>query len=159
VLHAVEERTTAEAAMAEGSAAQVTGERTGAVVPAADRVSSADETIPVELGGTTRFVKLSEVGYVEAQGDYVRLHTAGQSFLVRTPMSTVEDRWRPAGFIRIHRSYLVSSNRIEELTMDAGRLTVRVAGVVLPVSRRHAKQLRDLLVRQARVSVLRGEPS
>jgi DNA-binding LytR/AlgR family response regulator len=150
VLHAVDERATAAASMAVGGAPQVTGEQTGAVAPADDRGNAEGEMIPVELGGTTRFVKLSEVGYVEAQGDYVRLHTAGNSFLVRTPMSTVEDRWRPAGFIRIHRSYLVSSKRIEELKIDAGRLTVRVAGVVLPVSRRHAKQLRDLLVRQAR---------
>jgi DNA-binding LytR/AlgR family response regulator len=159
VLHAVDARATAEARMAGGGTPQVTDEQTGAAASAGDRVNAEAEMIPVELGGTTRFVKLSEVGYVEAQGDYVRLHTAGKSFLVRTPMSTVEDRWRPAGFIRIHRSYLVSSKRIEELKNDAGRLTVRVAGVVLPVSRRHAKQLRDLLARQARVSVLRGEPS
>jgi two-component system, LytTR family, response regulator LytT len=159
VLHAVDARATAEATMAGGDVPQVTGEQTGAMVPADDRVNVDDETIPVELGGTIRFVKRSEVGYVEAQGDYVRLHTAGGSFLVRTAMSTVEDRWGPAGFIRIHRSYLVSSKRIKELRTDAGRLTVRVAGVVLPVSRRHAKQLRDMLVRQARVSVHRAETS
>ncbi|MBA2697560.1 MAG: response regulator, partial [Nocardioidaceae bacterium] len=39
----------------------------------------SDETISVELGGVTRFIQRSDVRYVEAQGDYVRLHTAAGS--------------------------------------------------------------------------------
>src|SRR5687768_1788781 len=42
-----------------------------------------DEVIPVELAGVTRFVQRSTVRYVEAQGDYARLHTAQNSHLVR----------------------------------------------------------------------------
>ncbi len=60
------------------------------------------------LGGVTRFVNRSEITYVEAQGDYARLHTATGSHLVRMPLSTLEERWADAGFIRIHRSLLVS---------------------------------------------------
>ena len=45
-----------------------------------------DETIAVELGGVTRFVQRSDVRYVEAQGDYARLHTAdGEPPAARTP--------------------------------------------------------------------------
>ncbi|MDT7674878.1 MAG: hypothetical protein QOD82_2780, partial [Pseudonocardiales bacterium] len=68
-----------------------------------------DEVIPVELAGTTKLVPRSAVRYVEAQGDYARLHTNdNKSHLVRIPLSVLEDRWRDAGFVRIHRSYLVS---------------------------------------------------
>jgi DNA-binding LytR/AlgR family response regulator len=109
-----------------------------------------DESIAVELGGVTRFVARSEVSYVEAQGDYARLHTAAGSHLVRVPLTTLEEQWRDAGFVRIHRSLLVSLPHVAEVHTDAGRCTVVVAGTELAVSRRHTRALRDLLVRRAR---------
>jgi DNA-binding LytR/AlgR family response regulator len=115
----------------------------------ADRGTAVDLQVPVELGGVTRFVARSAIGYVEAQGDYARLHTAGGSHLVRTPLSQLEEEWAPAGFVRIHRSLLVSLAHVAEVRMDAGRCTVVVAGAELQVSRRHTRQLRDLLLRGA----------
>ncbi|NWF24767.1 response regulator transcription factor [Streptomyces sp. PKU-EA00015] len=104
------------------------------------------EQIPVELGGVTRFVPVDDITYVEAQGDYARLHTAEGSHLVRIPLSTLEERWASRGFVRIHRSHLVALGRIDELRLDAGTTTVRVGTAELAVSRRHARQLRDLLM-------------
>jgi DNA-binding LytR/AlgR family response regulator len=109
-----------------------------------------DDSIPVELGGVTRFVSRATVGYVEAQGDYARLHTTDGSHLIRVPLSSLEEDWRDAGFVRIHRSLLVALQHIEEVRMDGGRCTVVVAGQELGVSRRHTRALRDLLVRRAR---------
>ncbi|KRV47762.1 LytR family transcriptional regulator [Wenjunlia vitaminophila] len=107
--------------------------------------------IPVELAGVTRFVQAEEITYAEAQGDYARLHTVdGASHLVRIPLSVLEERWRAQGFVRIHRRHLVALRRIDELRLDAGSTSVRVGDAVLAVSRRHARELRDLLVRQAR---------
>ncbi|UNM12690.1 response regulator transcription factor [Streptomyces formicae] len=108
------------------------------------------DQIPVELGGITRFVAIDDIAYVEAQGDYARLHTADGSHLVRIPLSTLEERWAARGFVRIHRSHLVALGRIDELRLDAGTTTVRVGAAELTVSRRHARQLRDLLMRHAR---------
>jgi len=107
-----------------------------------------EDTIAVELGGVTRFVPRSEVRYIEAQGDYARLHTAGGSHLVRIPLSSLEERWRDAGFLRIHRSLLVSLAHVEEVRASAGRYSVVVAGDELPVSRRSAPALRDMLLRR-----------
>ncbi|MFE3329280.1 LytR/AlgR family response regulator transcription factor [Streptomyces sp. NPDC059176] len=112
--------------------------------------SGAPEQIPVELGGVTRFVPIDDIAYVEAQGDYARLHTAEGSHLVRIPLSTLEERWAARGFVRIHRSHLVALGRIDELRLDAGATTVRVGTAELAVSRRHARQLRDLLMHHAR---------
>ena len=106
-----------------------------------------DEVIPVELAGVTRFVQRSTVRYVEAQGDYARLHTGQNSHLVRVPLSTLEERWRDAGFTRIHRSTLVALAHVDEMRVDGGRCAVRVGDDWLPVSRRHTRELRDLLVR------------
>jgi DNA-binding LytR/AlgR family response regulator len=106
-----------------------------------------DETIAVELAGVTRFVQRSKVRYVEAQGDYARLHTAESSHLVRIPLNTLEERWAAAGFVRIHRSTLVALAHVDEVRVDAGRFSVRLGNATLQVSRRHTRQLRELLVR------------
>ena len=108
----------------------------------------ADEQIPVERGGVTRFVARSDVRYVEAQGDYARLHTAEDSHLLRAPLSTLEEQWAEAGFVRVHRSILVALPHVTELHVDEGRCTVVVDGQELPVSRRHTRRLRELLTRQ-----------
>ena len=112
---------------------------------AADAADTADDTIPVELGGVTRFVNRSEVRYVEAQGDYSRLHTADGGHLVRLPISALEERWGPTGFVRIHRSLLVALEHVDEIRIDAGRCSAVVDGRELTVSRRHTPMLRELL--------------
>ncbi|HKN98253.1 MAG TPA: LytTR family DNA-binding domain-containing protein [Pseudonocardiaceae bacterium] len=108
-----------------------------------------DEVIPVELAGTTRLVPRATVRWVEAQGDYARLHTADGSHLVRIPLAQLEERWGEAGFVRIHRSFLVALSLITELKMGASGYTVVIGDneKELPVSRRHTRQLKDRLVR------------
>ncbi|MFI9010625.1 LytR/AlgR family response regulator transcription factor [Actinosynnema sp. NPDC053489] len=121
-----------------------------AAAPAEKTPDVGEEVIPVELGGITRFIRLAEIRYVEAHGDYARLHTATGSGLVRAALNGLEERWRSAGFVRIHRSHLVSLGHIDELRLEDGHLSVNIGGAVLPVSRRHARHLRQLLVRRNR---------
>jgi DNA-binding LytR/AlgR family response regulator len=111
-----------------------------------------DETIAVELGGITRFVHRSEIRYVEAQGDYARLHTADGSHLLRIPLTVLEENWADAGFLRIHRSLLVCTHHIDEVHTDGGRCTVLVGDAELQVARRHTRALRDVLVRRSKPS-------
>lgn len=110
---------------------------------------SDDEVIPVELAGTTKLVPRASVRWVEAQGDYARLHTSDGSHLVRIPLAQLEERWGEAGFVRIHRSFLVALSLITELKMGASGYTVVIGDneKELPVSRRHTRQLKDRLVR------------
>jgi two-component system response regulator LytT len=110
-----------------------------------------DDTVAVELGGVTRFVPVADVRFVEAHGDYARLHTDGGNHLVRIPLSVLEDRWTANGFVRVHRSYLVATAHITELRVEpGGGHVVRVGEVTIPVSRRHSRELKDRLVRRAR---------
>nr|CAA9332654.1 MAG: hypothetical protein AVDCRST_MAG46-1508 [uncultured Nocardioidaceae bacterium] len=113
-----------------------------------------DEAIAVELAGVTKFVQRSAVRFVEASGDYARLHTPDGTHLVRVPLSTLEQQWAHAGFIRIHRSLLVATAHVLEVHHDAGRVSVVVdlgaTTTELQVARRHTRELRDLLVRQSR---------
>ena len=118
-----------------------------AATPAASQPGE-DETIPVELGGVTRFITRSQIRYAQAHGDYARLHTVDGSHLVRIPLSVLEDSWGEHGFVRIHRSTLVALPHVTEVRMDHGRCSVVIGGVELQVSRRHTKQLRDTLLRR-----------
>lgn len=111
---------------------------------------AADEQIAVELGGRVRFVSRSDVTHVEAQGDYARLHTAEGSHLIRRPLTSLEQDWAPAGFVRIHRSLLVSLPAITEIRSEGGRTSVVAGGRELVVSRRHTRELRELLMRRQR---------
>ncbi|WP_424183701.1 LytR/AlgR family response regulator transcription factor [Actinokineospora sp. G85] len=108
-----------------------------------------DEVIPVELAGTTKLVSRAAVRWVEAQGDYARLYTTDGSHLVRIPLAQLEERWEKAGFVRIHRSYLVPLSLITELRMGGSGYSVVIGHEekVLPVSRRHTRELKDKLVR------------
>lgn len=108
------------------------------------------DVIPVELGGRVLLVPLEQVRYVRAHGDYVRLHTTDDtSYLLRASLTTLARRWG-AAFIRIHRGVLVAARHISELRLESGRVFVQVAEDLLPVSRRHSRQVRDLLVRRFR---------
>jgi DNA-binding LytR/AlgR family response regulator len=125
------------------------------LVPAHPAVSGQrerhdDPTIPVELAGTTRMLPRSAVQWVEAQGDYARLHTVDGSHLVRISLATLAERWAEAGFVRIHRSYLVQLKLIGELRLTNNGYVVLIGGRELPVSRRHTRELKDRLVRAAK---------
>ncbi|MBB2912776.1 DNA-binding LytR/AlgR family response regulator [Streptosporangium becharense] len=123
--------------------------RLEAAVPAVAGPAPED-VIPVELAGRTRFVPQQAVWFAEAQGDYVRLHTDEGSYLVRMPLASLERRWADSGFIRVHRSTLVSVRHVSELRFDGGRVMIQVGTETLPVSRRHTRQVREQLVRRFR---------
>ncbi|HEX6498575.1 MAG TPA: LytTR family DNA-binding domain-containing protein [Micromonosporaceae bacterium] len=114
------------------------------------REREEDPTIPIELAGVTKLLPRSAVRWVEAQGDYARLHTADGSHLVRVSLATLAERWAGAGFVRIHRSYLVQLKLITELRSTGNTYVVIVDGRELPVSRRHTRELKDRLVRAAK---------
>lgn len=108
-----------------------------------------EEIIPIELAGTTKLVPRSEIRYVEAHGDYARLHTLESSHLVRIPLGVLEDRWYEAGFVRIHRSYLAALSLITAMRLGGSGHTVTIGrgqeAVELPVSRRHVREVRQRL--------------
>ena len=120
-----------------------------------DQLDSADDdpfaTIPVETAGRTRFIPREQVRWVEAEGDYVRLHTTeGGTHLLRMPISHLEERWSAYGFIRIHRGFLVQFKHITEFSVTNGVHAVTVDGRSLPVSRRHVRDVRDRILRSGR---------
>ena len=111
------------------------------------------DVIPAEVGGVTHLIRRDTIGWVEAEGDYSRLHSSSGAHLVRIPLSTLETRWAEAGFQRVHRSYLVSLSMVTGMRSTGGTVMVRLRAngaspkAELPVSRRQVRELRDRLVR------------
>jgi DNA-binding LytR/AlgR family response regulator len=103
--------------------------------------------LPVEVDGRARYVRRADVQFVEARGDHVRLYTRDGSYEVRMPISRLEEYWSESGFTRVHRGFLVALGAVRELRSDSfgGVLAHTDLGDV-PVSRRHARELREQLL-------------
>jgi two-component system LytT family response regulator len=77
----------------------------------------------------TLILRVDIVDWMEAQGSYVRLHTARRSFLIRESMRDLESTLDPARFVRVHRSAIVNIERVEEVQTDAhGELRLILTG-------------------------------
>jgi two-component system LytT family response regulator len=73
------------------------------------------DRLVVKTGGRVVFLRTEDVDWVEASGNYVRLHVGGEAHLLRESMKNMERRLDPTTFVRIHRSAIVNVDRIREL--------------------------------------------
>jgi two-component system LytT family response regulator len=73
------------------------------------------ERLIVKSGGRVFFVRTEEIDWVEASGNYVKIHTKNDAHLLRESMKNMEARLDPKIFVRIHRSAIVNIDRIKEL--------------------------------------------
>ncbi len=104
------------------------------------------ERIQVKLGGKTFFVRTEEIDWIEAAGNYVRIHAGGRSHLVRDSISGLEGQLDPERFRRIHRSTIVCVERIQEVRpWFSGEMLVLLRdGTRLKLSRNYRKKLEEL---------------
>jgi DNA-binding LytR/AlgR family response regulator len=121
---------------------------TAALKPETEPVVKAGprSRVAIESAGRTSFVDRADVVAVEASRDYVRLHTATKSYLVRIAISELESEWSGVGFVRVHRSYLVAVPHVRELLSEGQGLSVLVGSLSIPVSRTYSRNLRERLV-------------
>lgn len=94
-------------------------------------------------GGSTRLLSRATIDYVQSYGDFVRIVTADGRYLLRATLAEVERRWKPFGFVRVHRQYVANLRNAVELAPRLGG-TAELAfgdGAVIPVARRHATEL------------------
>ena len=90
---------------------------------------------------------LDDVGWVESDGNYVVVHAGGESFRLRATMKFIEARLNPAGFLRIHQSYLVNAHHIDALNpWSHGEVAVHLrGGTTLVSSRTYSDAVRRLM--------------
>ena len=93
------------------------------------------------------FVDAADVQWIESEGDYVALHDGEDAHLVRKTMKELEERLDPDCFLRIHRSYIVNTDYVEELRpMDHGTYRlIMTAGTPLKSSRGYSDNVEALI--------------
>jgi two-component system, LytTR family, response regulator len=95
---------------------QVSQRRKGSVSPALpDHRGGRPNRLMIKSGGRIHFVRMADIDWCEAQGNYVRVHVGAQEHLVRDTMSHLESELDPQQFVRIHRSTIVNVDRIQEM--------------------------------------------
>ncbi|HWR16308.1 MAG TPA: LytTR family DNA-binding domain-containing protein [Terriglobales bacterium] len=102
---------------------------------------------PIKSAGRTVFIQLDEIDYLEAAGNYVRLHSGGNEYLTRDTMSSFESKLSDSDFIRIHRSVIVNRKRIKELRpwFTGEYVVILTTGKELTLSRGYRDRLPLLL--------------
>jgi two-component system LytT family response regulator len=108
-----------------------------AAIAAARTGGERPHRMVVKDGARVHVIPISKLDYVEAQDDYVALHSEGKSYLKQQPIGEVEALLDPSAFVRIHRSSIVNLERvarIEPYTKES-RIAILHDGTRLPVSR------------------------
>jgi two-component system LytT family response regulator len=105
------------------------------------------DRVAVKHDGTLRIVRTTDVDWWEADGNYVRLHAAASSFLVRSTMAAIEAQLDPRLFIRVHRRYVVNVDRIVEVQpwFAGDAVAVLRNGAKVRVSRTYRERLHTRL--------------
>jgi two-component system LytT family response regulator len=84
------------------------------VTPAPDAPVLLDRLV-VKAGGSTRFVRVVDIDWIEAAGVYANLHIGGKELLYRAALSELARRLDPVRFVRVHRSAIVNIESIVQL--------------------------------------------
>ena len=105
------------------------------------------DRLVVKSGGRVFFLRTDEIDWIEAAGNYVRLHLSEDSHLFRETMNNMEARLDGRRFVRIHRSRIVNTDRIKELQpwFNGEYVVVLQNGTRLTLSRGYREKLQERL--------------
>jgi two-component system LytT family response regulator len=103
--------------------------------------------LAVKSAGRVVFLKVDEIDWIEAAGNYLELHTGKQSHLLRGRLSELERQLKPEQFFRIHRSTIVNLDRVKEFQplFKGEGIVVLKDGSRLAASRSCSQKLQEFL--------------
>lgn len=107
------------------------------------------ERLVIKAAGKVTLLRTSEIEWIDADGDYVRIHVGKTSHLLRETMTRLEAQLDPARFVRIHRSTIVNLERVKELQpfFRGEYVLVLTGGATLKLSRGYRAKLEARLGR------------
>ncbi|HVL68704.1 MAG TPA: LytTR family DNA-binding domain-containing protein [Vicinamibacterales bacterium] len=125
------------------------GRRLLALVKDLRRDQPKTDRLVVKSGGRIFFLRTDEIDWIEAAGNYVRLHVGTSSHLLRETMNAIEARLDPEKFFRIHRSRIVNMERIQEMQpwLNGEYAVVLRTGTRLTLSRGYREKLQERLAK------------
>lgn len=103
--------------------------------------------IGVSSAGRISIVRLAEVSWFEAAGNYVKLHVGAREHLARQTMKELQSRLDPEQFVRVHRSAIVNLDRIRELQpwFRGEQVLILDDGTRVTIGRRYREELVRML--------------
>jgi len=104
------------------------------------------DRLVIKSSGRVFFLRVEELDWIEAAGNYVRLHVGKEAHLLRDTMNSLEARLDPKRFLRIHRSTLVNIERIQELQplFHGDYVVILRDGTQLNLSRGYRQRLQEI---------------
>jgi two-component system LytT family response regulator len=105
------------------------------------------DRLPVADGDRVVFVRIADIDWIEADGNYVRLHAGAHEYAIRETLATLERTLDPRYFLRIHRSTIVNCDRIAEVRpwFHGHHIVVLSNGQQLRLSRYQRESVERLL--------------
>jgi two-component system, LytTR family, response regulator len=105
------------------------------------------ERLVIKAGGRIYFLETNDIDWIEADGNYVSVHSARKSHLLRETISSLEAQLDPKKFVRIHRSSIVRLDSIQELQpwFHGEYRVILQDGTQLTLSRNHRDKLQEAL--------------
>lgn len=105
------------------------------------------EKITIKDGCDIQFIKVNDIQWVDAAGDYMCLHANGSTHIMRITMKQLEAMLNPAQFLRVHRSTIVNANGIARAqTLNNGEYLLTLeSGNQLKVSRSYRDKVKHLM--------------
>jgi len=100
-----------------------------------------EEFILLKDNKKTHKVYLSDIKYIESDGDYIRFYLHGRKIMVRGSLTSMELTLPPGLFLRIHNSYIVNLQKVNAVTL----YSVEIEGTELPISRSHKDKVLKIL--------------
>lgn len=105
----------ARSALTNRSDAEITAEQVRSLLVSIQQRPKNLERLIVKTNGRIIFLRLEEIDWLEAAGNYVKLHVGNESHLMRETMNRLEEQLDPTRFIRIHRSTIVNIAKVREM--------------------------------------------
>jgi two-component system LytT family response regulator len=107
------------------------------------------ERFVIKSAGRVFFVRAHEIEWIEAAGNYVKLHVGAETHVFRETMNALEARLDPAVFFRIHRSHIVNIERVRELQpwFNGEYVVLLTSGARLTLSRGYREKMQDRIGR------------
>jgi len=124
-----------------------TAEMTRPLLDTASQLPNQNQRVVVKTGSKIKIIPVDDILYLEADDDYVKIHTREGAFLKNKTMAHFESMLDPQTFVRTHRSYIVHVQRITRIEPyeKENFLALLTTGAQVPVSKSGYSKLKSVL--------------
>jgi two-component system response regulator LytT len=107
------------------------------------KIVPVDEIDELYVGVGKRLVKLKfdEINYIEANGDYIMIHTQNERHIVHSTMKKIESKLSKSTFVKVHRSFIINLKKLENIEDNS----IEINEKIIPISRGKKQELMNLL--------------